>query len=438
MQKNLERSHQTKGLIRLTMACNERCSFCNVPVENYQRPTPPWEQIKQELELFIETGQQTLTISGGEPTLLRKRLIQLIREAKEGGIPFVELQTNAVLLRNKEYVKELVEAGLTSAFISLLSDRADLHDDLVELEGAFAHCIEGIQNLLEAGVWVTLNPVLTSKTADRLLEYIEFVHQIFPQIRTISLSAVQPHGRAEQNWHLLPDYQKLKELVPRAIELAHAYSIDLLNPYCGLPICIGWSKDRERCVETIDHNKTFRPNIQNKGNKSKGVACTWCAYRVGCGGAWHKYWEARAGSGIKAPYEIIPPWIEMVQNEYQTVIFGRFDENQNIALNTPSVWFVTYVLNRDILQNIFQASFTECVVFLEWNSPNEMKEEIRLLQRIQKRFRITEQRLHVLIDGRKISIQQQRLWDELCHRLGINCKIIEEFPVDFPKRAQHD
>ena len=205
MQKNLEHSHQTKGLIRLTMACNERCSFCNVPVENYQRPTPPWEQIKQELELFIETGQQTLTISGGEPTLLRKRLIQLIREAREGGIPFVELQTNAVLLRNKEYVKELVEAGLTSAFISLLSEQADLHDDLVELEGAFAHCIEGIQNLLEEGVWVTLNPVLTSKTAERLLEYIEFVHQRFPQIRTISLSAVQPHGRAEQNWHLLPD-----------------------------------------------------------------------------------------------------------------------------------------------------------------------------------------------------------------------------------------
>ena len=208
------------------MACNERCSFCNVPVENYQRPTPPWTQIKQELDIFIQTGQRTLTISGGEPTLLRKRLLRLILEAREGGIPFVELQTNAVLLK-KDYVAQLSEAGLTSAFVSLLSDQSELHDDLVELEGAFQDCLMGIDNLLQAGIWVTLNPVLTSKTAERLLEYIDFVHQRFPDIKTISLSAVQPHGRAEKNWHLLPDYQRLKELVPKAIEKTNEYGIEL-------------------------------------------------------------------------------------------------------------------------------------------------------------------------------------------------------------------
>ena len=32
-----EESHRTKGLLRLTMACNERCPFCNVPVEDYAR-----------------------------------------------------------------------------------------------------------------------------------------------------------------------------------------------------------------------------------------------------------------------------------------------------------------------------------------------------------------------------------------------------------------
>ena len=35
-----EDSHRTKGLLRLTMACNERCPFCNVPAEDYARPTP--------------------------------------------------------------------------------------------------------------------------------------------------------------------------------------------------------------------------------------------------------------------------------------------------------------------------------------------------------------------------------------------------------------
>ena len=36
-----EESHLTKGLVRLTMVCNERCPFCNVPAEDFPAaPTP--------------------------------------------------------------------------------------------------------------------------------------------------------------------------------------------------------------------------------------------------------------------------------------------------------------------------------------------------------------------------------------------------------------
>lgn len=435
MQENLENSHQTKGLIRLTMACNERCSFCNVPVEDYQRPTPPWEKIEQELEKFVLTGQQTLTISGGEPTLLRKRLLRLIREAKIRGIPFIELQTNAVLLK-KNYVAELVEAGLTSSFISFLSEKADLHDELVKLEGAFDSCVQGIENLIEAGVWVTLNPVLTAKTAGRLLEYIHFVHERFPEIKTISLSVVQPHGRAKKNWHLLPDYQELKELVPKAIELSQEYGIELLNPYCGLPICIGWTGEVDKCVETIDHNKTFRPNIQNKGNKSKGLACQWCAFRVGCGGAWHQYWEVRSGSGIEAPFKVVPPWIEVLENEYQQVYF--WSQGDTLERKAPSAWLVVDTLTRDSLSKILPVFFTELVLFLDWKNPMEMRSELQLIQRLQKRFRFTEQRVHCLIDGNACSAKVQELWAELCLRLDLNLKITKTLPEQFSSWGKDD
>ena len=45
-------------------------------------------------------------ISGGEPTLLRERLVALVKRARARGIPFVELQTNAVLL-DEGYASEL-------------------------------------------------------------------------------------------------------------------------------------------------------------------------------------------------------------------------------------------------------------------------------------------------------------------------------------------
>jgi molybdenum cofactor biosynthesis enzyme MoaA len=74
----VEESHRTKGLLRLTMACNERCLFCNVPAWDHARPTPPWEAFEAELQTFVDSGSQTLTISGREPTLphaVRRQLV---------------------------------------------------------------------------------------------------------------------------------------------------------------------------------------------------------------------------------------------------------------------------------------------------------------------------------------------------------------------------
>lgn len=88
--------HRTKGLVRVTMACNERCPFCNVPVEDYERPVPPQEEVDRELDAFIASGERTLTLSGGEPTLMKERLLGVITAARGRGVPFVELQTNAI------------------------------------------------------------------------------------------------------------------------------------------------------------------------------------------------------------------------------------------------------------------------------------------------------------------------------------------------------
>jgi MoaA/NifB/PqqE/SkfB family radical SAM enzyme len=301
----MEESHRAKGLVRLTMACNERCPFCNVPAEDYpSRPTPQ-EELEAQLQAFLEAGEETLTISGGEPTLLRRPLVELIRRARALGLQHVELQTNAVLL-DAERCEELAEAGLTSAFVSLLSDRGDLHDRLAGLEGAFTRCIDGIRALLAAGVQVTLNPVFASCTQDRAATYVDFVAQELPGVRHISLSAVQPHGRARQDLGLLPDYAVLGASIREARRRARRHGITLLNPYCGLPLCAGWDEDSAHSVEAVDPRTG--PGLDNHGNKSQQGPCLQCAWRTRCGGAWHAYWTERGGSGLSAPLARTPNW----------------------------------------------------------------------------------------------------------------------------------
>lgn len=347
----MESSHRTKGLLRLTMACNERCPFCNVPAEDYPRPTPSEAETLAELDEFVQSGERTLTISGGEPTLLRKRLLRVVREARSRGLDHVELQTNAVLI-TADYAAALAEAGVTSAFVSLLSHRPEEHDTLAGLEGAFAPCVAGIDAMLDAGITVTLNPVVARSTQALLPDYLRFVVARLPRVRAISLSAVQPHGRAAHAPELLPDYDQLAPMVQEARAVAAEAGLELLNPYCGLPACVGWADALDRSVEAIEARAggwRITPGIENQGDKAHGPACASCVLRPVCGGAWRAYWALREGRGLVPPAELVEPWSGT--GELQSVVrgFGAPVEATLQAATTPTVWLWTDRLaDRDL------------------------------------------------------------------------------------------
>ncbi|MCA9617555.1 MAG: radical SAM protein [Myxococcales bacterium] len=386
-----EADHYTKGLLRLTMACNERCPFCNVPVEDYAEPTPSDEAVAAELEAFLASGEETLTISGGEPTLQKRRLLAAITEARGRGVPFVELQTNAILIDDR-YARALADAGLTSAFVSLLSDDPALHDELAGLAGAFPLCLRGIDALLDAGVAVTLNPVVAHQTQDRLATFVEFVHHRLPRVRAISLSAVQPHGRAAKQLDLLPDYAVLGPEVRRAHARAEALGLLLLNPYCGLPLCVGWSDRRLASVESLEAERAWAggaeapPGIDNRGNKRHGAPCRRCALRTRCGGAWHAYWDHRAGRGLAPPLTTRAPWWpDAATQPGQAVEVGRANQLheplQRLARQSaPTLWlFVDGLAEGDAAQ-ILASPCTDVAILIDGPIPHTLARELAHLR----------------------------------------------------------
>ncbi|MBT3220182.1 MAG: radical SAM protein, partial [Proteobacteria bacterium] len=303
-----ESNHYLKGLLRLTMACNAQCLFCNVPIEDFKGGILGERDIVRALEHFAEQDTRTITISGGEPTIAKTRLLDLVRRCRARGIANVDLQTNAVLIDDK-YAVDLAEAGVTSAFVALVSHLPHIHDQLMGLVDAHRACLAGIDALLQAGVDVRLNPVTVKHTETLVGDYVDFVAERFPAIRFISLSAVQPHGRAAKNLNLLPHYSQLGPAIELARKKAAAKKIEMVNPYCGVPICVGWSDAIGQCVEAIQEVGHDPTGLRNQGNKSHGQPCRKCALRSLCGGAWHAYWVYRGGDGIESPVKIIEPWV---------------------------------------------------------------------------------------------------------------------------------
>lgn len=382
-----EDSHRTKGLLRLTMACNERCPFCNVPAEDYETLTPPLSTSEAEVDAFIESGARTMTVSGGEPTLLKKRLLILARRAKDGGIPFIELQTNAVLI-TPGYAAGLADAGVTSAFVSFLSHVPEHHDALTSLKGSYPKCLAGIDALLAAGIRVTLNPVTARLTQHLVPDFIDFVAQRLPGVRFVSMSAVQPHGRARVDPELLPDYAVLSGAIREARRRAEVHGIELVNPYCGLPLCVGWDDALDRSVEAFEAaSGGWRDTrgLDNVGNKSHGAPCQKCALRTRCGGAWHAYWTVRGGSGIAAPVSVREPWADGDDHAQQVVVGPGLSPETVAAIDAsdrPTTWLWTDRLSTDEVGPLVKSRCTDVALDLDSLDPDLLRPALSAARRL--------------------------------------------------------
>ncbi|MCK6519024.1 hypothetical protein L6R46_28675, partial [Myxococcota bacterium] len=212
---------------------------------------------------------------------------------------------------------------------------------------------------------VTLNPVLAAPTQTLLPDYLRFVAERLPGVKSVSVSAVQPHGRARQNLHLLPDYALLGPAVREAQALALSFGVELLNPYCGLPLCVGWAEAQDRSVEALEAELGGAKalNIQNEHNKRQGAPCRRCALRTRCGGAWLEYWAERGGSGLKAPLLAAPPWSPAAADPGAQVVSDTLDTLSPDA--APTRWWRTRSLAPGDAGRILGSAATDLALRLD-------------------------------------------------------------------------
>ncbi len=127
--------------------CNLKCKMCYVEDKNTNLAL---NVIYDLLEQIRGHGIR-LEILGGEP-LMRKDIFEIIRYAKKKSrIPFISLYTNATLV-DREMAVKLKDAGLDAILVTLVSHRAEVHDDFTGSPGSWQKTVNGIQELVKAGI----------------------------------------------------------------------------------------------------------------------------------------------------------------------------------------------------------------------------------------------------------------------------------------------
>jgi len=217
----------------LTEQCNSNCVMCS-------QPPKQWDDshlVRAYLEAVPLMSPETeeLGITGGEPTLLGDSLLELIRMCKEF-LPKTALHmlSNGRMFNYLRLCQEFANIAHPDLVIGipLYSDIADLHDYVVQADGAFDQTIRGILNLARLQQRVEIRIVLHRDTVSRLPQFARFVARNLPFVDHVALMGLEMMGHVRMNMESLwidpVDYQpQLREAVQ--LLLANGMNVSIYN-----------------------------------------------------------------------------------------------------------------------------------------------------------------------------------------------------------------
>ncbi|NUO53105.1 MAG: radical SAM protein [Polyangiaceae bacterium] len=285
-----ERGKVYEEIIRTNFRCNQSCRFCFVSTH---LPDPRDEAVRAAIRSAGERGAR-IALSGGEPTL-SPRLAEYIRLASEVSNQPIQLQTNAIRLDDSALVRELVDAGLREAFVSLHGATAETSDAVTEAPGTFARTVVGLDNLMEAGVHVTLNFVVCGKNLHELVALVRLARTRW-RGADLNISFVAPStDLVPRDPALVPRYSEALPVIAEAVALAGEIGVHItgFESMCGLPLClVPGSLERYATLPDV-------PEGFDRGEFEKPTACSTCSLTRKCYGVRRGYAEMHGTSEVQ-------------------------------------------------------------------------------------------------------------------------------------------
>ncbi|MFB6265906.1 MAG: radical SAM protein [Candidatus Nanohaloarchaea archaeon] len=300
---------EKKTSILLGYECNQNCKFCYC---RHKRDNDygslGTEAVKQKLDEGRERGSTFVDFLGGEPTI-RNDIIELVKYADDVGYETISLTTNGKIMSYEQFAEKIIDVGLNHMIFSLHGHKAELHDYLVQFEGAFEKLKQGVQNAVEYGgddFYICINTVILQQNLDTLHRIPEtangFVDQ---QIDAIEFIFPHPKGNAWNNFEeMVPKLENVADPIDKAIKHAEMEDFDHIVgryiPYCymlGNEKYVSETVAKEQGLQEEHVGPEFQNLNVEKGReevgKVKGEQCKACKYYNKCEGIWKEYAQKR-------------------------------------------------------------------------------------------------------------------------------------------------
>ena len=288
----LHRRGSNSNLLFMTDRCNSLCLMCSQPPKDID---DLWH-VEENLRLIdlMDPGEEQIGISGGEPTLYREGLLQIIAKAKQvSPEKSLHLLSNGRLQSDTSWISDLkaVAHPQLTWGIPLYADNGDDHDHVVQAPGAFSETLRGLYNLARANQRIEIRVVLSKLTTPRLPQLAHFIFRNMPFVEHVALMGIENMGLAKKHYDELwidpLDYQK------ELNQAAHFLDVR------GLPVSV---YNLPLCVLEPSLSPFYRQSISDWKNLFI-EACQGCAAVTQCAGFFKSHssrWQSRGIHPITA------------------------------------------------------------------------------------------------------------------------------------------
>src|SRR5580658_6355695 len=154
----------------VTLRCNQRCTFCNIPHTNNGSPSrePRMDQVLANLRDLKRLGVVVLDVTGGEP-LLYRNIIEMLAAAKK--MRFItSITTNGMLY--PKFAKQLL-GKVDALLFSVDSTDPDEHDRIRAMK-SFHLVLEALATARQLRQPMYISHVVTNDSYDNVEEMIRF------------------------------------------------------------------------------------------------------------------------------------------------------------------------------------------------------------------------------------------------------------------------
>lgn len=277
------------GYLQITRLCNQRCRICSNPESDAVLDEAT---AKAQIDEMVEAGYDGVIITGGEPTV-HAALPALVRHCRSAGF-HNRIITNGQRLADRAFLEELIEAGLDSMHLSIISHRPHIQNFVTRNPKSYDNINATLRNLAGTDLPVNVNIPINHYNVNHLREAVERLIERLPRVRHIVFDFLDPlQNRASENPDVIPFLWEaklpLKQTLIFLAESGRTFRVERL-PLCYMAEYAHCSTetrkivlDEDRLIHFLDEKGKHQRSQWEFG---KGASCQVCDLEPVCAGLW--------------------------------------------------------------------------------------------------------------------------------------------------------